>query len=87
MISSVAWKHKCLVVSITRKGTTKICDIRGEELAKTGFWNPQLFCAPVNLEKALLHLWPFVQYFPAIQKKNTDLRWTKNCSLKKNEPS
>ena len=69
MINSVAWKHKCLVVSRTRKGTTKICDIRGEELAKKGFWNPQLFCAPVNLEKAFLHLWPFVQYFPAIQKK------------------
>jgi hypothetical protein len=38
-------------------------------LAKIGFCNPKLCCAPVNLEKALLHLWPFVQYFPAIQKK------------------
>jgi predicted amidohydrolase len=69
MINSLAWKHKCVVVSSTRKGTTKICDITGEELAKTGFWNPQLCWAPVNLEKAFLHLWPFVQHFPAIQKK------------------
>jgi len=69
MINSRAWKHKCVVVSSTRKGTSKICGITGEELAKTGFWNPQLCWAPVNLEKAFLHLWPFVKHFPEIQKK------------------
>lgn len=69
MINERAWKHKVVVVSSTRKGTSKICSITGEELAKTGFWNPQLCWAPVNLEKAFLHLWPFVQHFPAIQKK------------------
>ena len=69
MINARAWKHKCVVVSSARKGTSKICDITGEELAKTGFWSPQLCWAPVNLEKVFLHLWPFVQHFPAIQKK------------------
>lgn len=69
MINARAWKHKCVVVSSTRKGTSKICDFTGEELAKTGFWSPQLCWAPVNLEKAFLHLWPFVKHFPEIQKK------------------
>lgn len=69
MVNARAWKHKCVIVSSTRKGTSKICDITGEELTKTGFWNPQLCWTPVNLEKAFLHLWPFVKYFPEIQKK------------------
>lgn len=69
MINTRAWKHKCVVVSSTRKGSSKMCDITGAELVKTGFWNPQLCWTPVNLEKAFLHLWPFVKHFPEIRKK------------------
>ena len=69
MINARAWRHKCVVVSSTRKGISKICDITGEELSNTGFWTSQLCWAPVNFEKAFLHLWPFVKHFPEIQKK------------------
>ena len=69
MVNAHAWRHKCVVVASTRKETTKICDITGEELATTGFWNKQLCWAPVNLEKAFLHLYPFVERFPEIRKK------------------
>ncbi len=69
IVNTHAWKNKCVVVASTRKETSKICDITGEELAKTGYWNKQLCWAPVNLEKAFLHLWPFVERFPEIRNK------------------
>ncbi len=69
MVNAKAWQHKYIIVSSTRKHTSKICDITGSEVDKTGIWNPGLICAPVNLEKAFLHLWPYVKRFPEIQKK------------------
>lgn len=69
MINAQAWRNKCVVVSSTRKETTKICDITGEVVTKTGYWSPQLCWGSVNLEKAFLHLWPFVERFPEIHKK------------------
>lgn len=68
-VNAKAWQHKYVVVSSTRKNTTKICDITGEVVSRTGIWNPNLVCAPVNLEKAFLHTWPYVRRFPEIQKK------------------
>ena len=68
-VNTKAWEHKCIVSSATNKNTAKICDISGEVIAQTGIWNPNLFCAPVNLEKAFLHTWPAVQHFGEIQKK------------------
>lgn len=77
MVNAKAWQHKYVVVSSTRKHTSKICDITGAEVYKTGIWNPGLICAPVNLEKAFLHLWPYVRRFPEIQKKyGRDVRIT-----------
>jgi predicted amidohydrolase len=69
MVNAKAWQNKYVVVSSTRKHTSKICDITGDEITKTGIWNSNLICAPVNLEKAFLHLWPYVKRFPEIQKK------------------
>ncbi len=64
-----AWTNQYRVVSSTRKDTTKICDITGEEIAVTGNWNLWGVCAPINLEKAFLHSWPYSRKFPEIQKK------------------
>ena len=64
-----AWTNQFCVVSSTWKDTTKICDITGEEIAVSGNWNPWGVCAPVNLEKAFLHSWPYSRKFPEIQKK------------------
>ncbi len=68
MINTHAWENKYCVVSSTRKGTTKICDIDGRAVACTGQYADWV-CAPVNLEKAFLHSWPFCRHFGDIQAK------------------
>lgn len=69
VINAKAWQNKYVVVSSTRKNTSKICDITGEVIAQTGIWDRNLICAPVNLEKAFLHTWPSVTRFDEIRKK------------------
>jgi len=68
MVNTKAWQNKFCVVSSTRKDTSKICDISGEVVAKTGRWN-HWTCASVNLEKAFLHTWPYVNRFDEIHAK------------------
>jgi len=68
MVNTKAWQNKYCVVSSTRKGTTKICDVTGEEVDWTGhfaYWA----CGSVNLEKAFLHTWPYCRKFKDIQSK------------------
>ena len=67
-VGSRAWRHHFHMVSSTLKGASKIWDVSGEIIAQTGMWQPNWVCAPVNLEKAFLHLWPAVQKFPAIRE-------------------
>jgi beta-ureidopropionase len=69
MVNTAAWQHKVAVVSSTRRDTTRICDISGEELARTGRWSPNWAVAPVNLEKVFLHTWPYNRHFDAIRAK------------------
>lgn len=68
-INTLAWLNKCAVVSSTRKGTTKICDVDGSEVAVTGHFNERWAIGSINLEKAFLHTWPYVRRFTEIQKK------------------
>ena len=68
-VNTKAWEHQYCVVSSTRKDTTKICDITGEELAANGEWSRWGVCAPVNLEKAFLHSWPYSRSFPDVISK------------------
>jgi beta-ureidopropionase len=68
-VNTKAWLNKCCVVSSTRKGTTKICDVDGTEVAATGHWNRQWAIGPVNLEKAFIHTWPYWLRFREIEKK------------------
>jgi predicted amidohydrolase len=68
MVNAKATQNHYCVVSSTRKGTTKICDITGEELATTGHF-ASFVCAPVNLEKVFLHTWPFCQRFAEIHAR------------------
>lgn len=68
-LNTKAWENKYAVVSSTRKNTAKICDISGDVIAKTGTWDQNLVCAPVNLEKAFLHTWPAVLKFEKIRQK------------------
>src|SRR5687768_14832048 len=55
MLNTYAWQNHYHVVTSTWKGTTKICDITGAEIAGSGEYNTWGVCAPVNLEKAFLH--------------------------------
>jgi predicted amidohydrolase len=68
-LNTKAWENQYVVVSSTLKNTTKIVDITGEDVATSGNWSSWGVCAPVNLEKAFLASWPYVQSFPDIQKK------------------
>lgn len=68
VVNAKAWQNKYCVVSSTRKGTTKICDVSGEEVAHTGIWDHWV-CAPVNLEKVFLHTWPYCRRFKEIYAK------------------
>jgi predicted amidohydrolase len=63
-----ACQNQLVVVSSTRKDTSKIVDITGETLAATSRWH-RWVCAPVNLERAFLHTWPFNRHFDKIQAK------------------
>jgi beta-ureidopropionase len=69
MVNAKAWQHHYVVATSTNQNNAKLCDIGGETLAQTGIWNKYLYCAPVNLEKVFLHLYPAVFRFPEIQKK------------------
>jgi beta-ureidopropionase len=69
MLNTYAWQNHYHVVTSTWKGTTKICDITGAEIAGSGEYNTWGACAPVNLEKAFLHSWPYNVRFSDIEKK------------------
>jgi hypothetical protein len=69
MVNTRAWQNRYPVVSSTWKDTSKICDVSGDEIAKTGRWNSNWVVAPVNLEKALVHTWPYVKHYDAIRAK------------------
>ena len=69
MVNTYAWQNHYCVVSSTRKNTSKICDITGDEIVASGNYSPWGVCASVNLEKAFLHSWPYNRHFPAIEKK------------------
>ena len=68
MVNTKAWENHYCVVSSTRKGVSKICDVTGEELACTGHFANSA-CAVINLEKAFLHTWPFCRRFDEIQAR------------------
>ncbi|MBX3257472.1 MAG: carbon-nitrogen hydrolase family protein [Chitinophagaceae bacterium] len=64
-----AWTNQVAIVSSTWKGTTKICDPLGNDIIVSGIWSRWGVCAPVNLEKVVLHSWPDFEKFAGIQKK------------------
>ncbi len=68
MVAARAWQNQYCIVSSTAKDTSRICDIDGAELSATNRWHPWTI-ARVNLEKAFLHTWPYVQRFPEILAK------------------
>jgi beta-ureidopropionase len=76
-LCSKAWQNQVFMVSSSRKNTARICDISGEVLAQTGFWQPNYACTKLNLEKACIPTWPYVSEFEKIiQKYKNKIRIT-----------
>lgn len=71
-VNNMAWLNRYPVISSTRKGTSKICDITGEPVAESGLYSRWGVCAPLNLEKVILHSWPYAYRFPEIHAKYGD---------------
>jgi len=69
LIQSKAWQTNAYAISSTIKGPARICDMTGETIAQTEFWNRNWICAPINLEKRMVHTWPYVRHFAAIKEK------------------
>ena len=62
-----AWVNHYYIVSSTGEDA-QIIDMTGDVIASDGEF-ARWVCAPVNLEKALLHIWPHTLKFKDIQKK------------------
>jgi predicted amidohydrolase len=62
-----AWINHYNIVSATGEDA-QIIDITGDVVASDGEF-ARWVCAPVNLEKEFLHIWPHIKKFDAIQKK------------------
>jgi hypothetical protein len=68
MLNGMAWMNKYSIVSSTRFDPTKICDVTGEDVAVSGRARNWV-CAPLNLERAFLHGWPYWQRYDEVQAK------------------
>jgi predicted amidohydrolase len=66
-LSDHAWFNHFYVVSATGEDA-RIIDITGDVVASDGEF-ARWVCAPVNLEKVLVHIWPQTLKFKDIQKK------------------
>ena len=62
-----AWVNRFNIVSSTGEDA-QIIDITGDVVASDGEF-ARWVCAPVNLEKAFIHIWPSTTKFADIQKK------------------
>ncbi len=62
-----AWRNQYYIVSATGEDA-QIIDMTGDVIASDGEF-ARWVCAPVNLEKEFLHIWPHTLKFDAIQKK------------------
>ena len=66
-LSNHAWVNHYYIVSCTGEDA-QIIDMTGDIIASDGEF-ARWVCAPVNLEKELLHIWPHTLKFKDIQKK------------------
>lgn len=67
MLRNHAWKNQYAIVSCTGEDA-QIIDQAGETITNDGHF-ARWVCAPVNLEKVLIQIWPHTLKFDSIQKK------------------
>lgn len=68
MHNALAWMNKTYIVTSTWPTPTRIIDITGEEIASSGRFEHWV-CAPINLEKAFIHIWPYTEKIDALRAK------------------
>ncbi len=68
MLNAMAWMNKSYIVTSTWPGPSRIIDITGGEIAASGRFEHWV-CAPVNLEKAFIHIWPYLKNLDGIRAK------------------
>lgn len=61
--------NRCIVVSSTTQSLSKMCDIDGSTIARTGSFDPNFFCGRVNMEKIFLQTSDFHKQTTEIRKK------------------
>ena len=69
MTNTKAWQHKCIVATSTLKNVSRLIDISGETIAESGIWNPNFYCAPVNMEKVFFTTYKYLKQFAGIEQK------------------
>lgn len=67
ILTTHAWMNQFYIVSSTGEDA-RIIDISGDDIASSGPFE-RWVAAPINLDKALVHIWPEVQKFGDIRKK------------------
>ncbi len=64
-----ALQNKCIVASSTNKNTSKVCDIDGKTITRTGIWDPNFYCGQVNMEKVFLPTYDYLKKCREVRKK------------------
>jgi predicted amidohydrolase len=68
MLNAMAWLTKAYVITSTRPFPPRIIDMDGEDI-DTGGRFEQFAMAPINLEKAFIHIWPYTKQLDALKEK------------------
>ncbi len=64
-----ALQNKCIIASSTNKNVSKVCDIDGRTVAKTGIWEPNFYCGRINLEKVFIPSYDYLKQCREIRRK------------------
>jgi len=64
-----ALQNKCIVASSTNKNISKVCDINGETITKTGIWDPNFYCGSINMEKVFIPTYDYLKQCNDIRRK------------------
>ena len=65
-----AWINKAYIVSSTGEGA-RIIDITGDEMVVSGQFE-RWVCGTINLDKVLIHVWPYIRKVKDIREKYRD---------------
>ncbi len=68
ILNGWAWSAQAHIVTSTWSDPSRIIDITGDEIAATGRYEHWV-CAPVNLDKAMIHTWPYTKEIDALRDK------------------